>query len=52
MTVRFALPIQDKSMYDASHELPYLDMVTQETLRMYPPVPGYVCINHTLYSIH
>ena len=32
--------IQDKSMYDASHELQYLDMVIEETLRMYPPSPG------------
>ena len=36
------LPIQDKSMYDASHELQYLNMVIEETLRMYPPATGWV----------
>ena len=36
------LPVQDKSMYDASHELQYLDMVIEETLRMYPPAPVWV----------
>ena len=30
---------QDKSLYDASNELPFLDMVVEETLRLYPPAP-------------
>ena len=29
-------------MYDASHELQYLDMVLEETLRMYSPAPMWV----------
>ena len=29
-------------MYDASHELQYLDMVVEETLRMYSPASVYV----------
>ena len=32
-------------MYDASHELQYLDMVIEETLRMYPPAPLYVAVH-------
>ena len=31
-------------MYDASHEMPYLDMVIEETFRMYSPVPLYVAV--------
>ena len=31
-------------MYDASHELKYLDMVFEEALRMYPPAPVYVAV--------
>ena len=38
------LPTKDKSMYNASHELQYLEMVIEESLRMYPPAPGWVCI--------
>jgi len=30
---------QEASMYDATQELQYLDMVIQESLRMYPPAP-------------
>ena len=32
---------QDASMYDAIQELHYLDMVVQESLRVYPPLPRY-----------
>ena len=31
--------LQEASMYDATQELQYLDMVIQESLRMYPPAP-------------
>ena len=37
MIVQFS---QDKSMYDATHELEYLEMVFCETMRMYPPAPA------------
>ena len=46
-----AFPAQDKSMYDATRELQYLDMVFEETLRMYPPAPVYVgcsCLTSTV----
>ena len=42
--------VQDKSMYDASHELQYLDMVMEETLRMYPPATAYVQANSVITS--
>ena len=32
---------QDAPMYDAIQELHYLDMVVQESLRVYPPAPRY-----------
>ena len=38
-------------MYDASHELQYLDMVFEETLRMYPPAPLYVASCYCVFSI-
>jgi len=38
-------------LYEASHGLEYLDMVVQEALRMYPPLPKYVSMSesHTMY---
>ena len=39
-------------MYDASHELQYLDMVLEETLRMYSPATLYVCdARHAVHFI-
>ena len=38
-------------MYDATRELQYLDMVFEETLRMYSPAPVYVgcsCLTSTV----
>ncbi len=32
------LSLQDASLYEASQSVSYVDMVIQETLRMYPPV--------------
>ena len=32
--------LQDKSMYDATHEIDYVDMVVEESFRIYPPAPG------------
>ena len=39
------------SLYEASSDLEYLDMVVQEALRMYPPLPKYVSMSksHTMY---
>ena len=35
-------PEQEVSLYEASHDLEYLDMVVQESLRMYPSLPRYI----------
>ena len=35
-------PEQEVSLYEASHDLQYLDMVVQESLRMYPSLPRYI----------
>jgi cytochrome P450 len=32
----------DKSMYDATHEIDYVDMVVEESFRIYPPAPGII----------
>ena len=48
----FMLPVQEKSMYDASHELQYLNMVIEETLRMYPPAPVWVHYSSFLFLAH
>ena len=36
------LPLQDASVTTVAQEVPYLDMVIDETLRLYPPSPKYV----------
>ena len=34
--------LQDGSLYDATRNMQYLDMVIQESLRLYPPIPKFV----------
>ena len=34
--------MQDSSLYDATRNMQYLDMVIQESLRIYPPIPEFV----------
>ena len=36
-------------MFDDSHEIQYLDMVIEETLRMYPPAPVYVIVTYSQF---
>ena len=40
---------QDESLYDAAQNIEYLDMVWQESLRMYAPVGWYVSIHVTAF---
>lgn len=41
-----SLPKQDEADYDNISNLPYLDMVINETLRKYPP-----CLRYVLHKI-
>ena len=47
--------LQDSSLYDATRNMQYLDMVIQESLRLYPPVPKFVsCLHYTciVHAVH
>ena len=36
--------LQDANLYSAAQEITSVDNVVHETLRLYPPVPEYVCV--------
>ena len=40
--------LQEASVFTTAQEVPYLDMVINETLRLYSPSPRYKYIIHTL----
>ena len=39
-------------MYDAAQDMAYLDMVVQETLRMYPVAPVWERVHVTFHNTH
>ena len=43
----FTSVAQEASLYDATQKLKYLDMVVQESMRLYAPIPRLVSIIHT-----
>ena len=38
--------LQDASVTTVAQEVPYLDMVLDETMRLYPPAPRYNVLVH------